>query len=71
MNDQLQHGTRQEGLQPGAEDHGAAESAERLAAARDHLNRLYAAADAILDDIRLGNSNSERFLEQVRQCGGQ
>ena len=69
MNDQLQHGTRQEGLQPGAEGPEAADSAERLAAARDQLNRIYAAADSILDDIRLGNS--ERFLEQVRQSGGQ
>ena len=69
MNDQRQHGTRQEGLLPGPEGPDAAASAERLAAARDQLQRIYAAADSILDDIRLGNS--ERFLEQVRQSGGE
>lgn len=69
MNDQLQHGTQHEGLRPGPQGPEAADSAERLAAARDQLNRIYAAADSILDDIRLGNS--ERFLEQVRQSGGE
>jgi hypothetical protein len=69
MNDQRQHGTRQEGLLPGPAGPDASGSAERLASARDQLERIYAAADAILDDIRLGDS--ERFLEQVRQSGGE
>lgn len=41
----------------------------RLAEARAELARAYAAADAILDEIRL--ESPERFLEQVRQSGGQ
>lgn len=69
MNDQRQRPTRQEGLLPAQEDPDAAASAERLAAARNQLERIYAAADSILEDIRL--SNSERFLEQVRQSGGE
>jgi hypothetical protein len=44
-------------------------SADRLADARGELNRLYAAADAILDGIRQGNST--RFLEQIRQSSGE
>jgi len=41
----------------------------RLVEARAELARAYAAADAILDEIRL--ESPERFLEQVRQSGGQ
>ena len=69
MSDQRQHETRQDTLPPGAPNAEESESAERLAANRDHLERIYATADSILDDIRLGNS--ERFLEQVRQSGGE
>jgi hypothetical protein len=69
MNDQRQHSIRQEGLLPGAADSDAADSAERLASAREQIDRIHAAADSILDEIRL--SNSERFLEQARQSGGE
>jgi hypothetical protein len=69
MNDQRQHGTRQEGLRPVEDGPDAAHSAERLAAARDQLDPIYAAAQSILDGIRSGNS--ERFLEQVQQSGGE
>lgn len=68
MNEQRQHATRQQGLLPGLAP-GASDPAERLAAARAQLERIYAAADSILDDIRLGDN--ERFLDQVRQSGGQ
>jgi hypothetical protein len=44
-------------------------SASRLTNARGELNQLYVAADAILDGIRQGNST--KFLEQVRQSGGE
>lgn len=37
--------------------------------ARAELDALYASADAILDDIRTGNT--EQFLERVRQSGGE
>jgi hypothetical protein len=69
MNEQHQHAAqpREPRLAPaGAEP---TDSGERLAAARVELDRIYAAADAILDRIRL--ANNERFLEQVRQSGGQ
>lgn len=69
MNDQLQHGTRQEGLRPDDDGVDAAHSAERLAEARSQLDPVYAAAQSILDNLRLGNS--ERFLEQVQQSGGE
>ena len=69
MNDQRQHGTRQEESRPGTESPAAADSGERLTAAREQLDRIYAAADSILDNIRLGDN--ERFLEQVRQSGGE
>lgn len=69
MNEQRQHGPRQRALLPGAHDSEPSESDQRLAAAREQLRGIYAAADAILDDIRL--ANNERFLEQARQSGGQ
>ena len=64
---QLLYGTRQHGALPGT--NAADGSAERLAAARDQRQRSLAAADAILDNIH--NADNERFLEQVRQSGGQ
>lgn len=69
MNDQRQLGTRQEALRPGGHGPDDPAATERLAEARNHLDRIYAAADSILDSIRL--AGSERFLEQVRQSGGQ
>lgn len=45
------------------------EDGERLAAARGEIDRLSAAADAILDRIKQGDS--AKFLEQVRQQGGE
>ena len=69
MNEQRQHGTRQQAPLPGAQGPDAAGSAERLAAARDQLERIYAAADVILERIDL--ADNARFLEQARQSGGQ
>jgi len=67
MNDQRQH--QPIPLQLAADEPDAAGSTARLAAARDQLDRIYAAADAILADIH--QSDSARFLEQVRQSGGE
>jgi hypothetical protein len=69
MSEQRIHTTRQESILPRDDDADAVASAERLAASRDQLDRIYAAADAILDDIN--QTNSARFLEQARQSGGQ
>ena len=72
MNDQRQHPTRPQEQLPGpegAETAASAASAERLAASREQLDQIYAAADSILDEIDL--SNNARFLEQVRQSGGE
>ena len=68
MNEQRQHGTS-EIQRAGTGDDETAASAERLARARAQLAGVYAAADAILDGIRL--DDNERFLQQVRQSGGQ
>lgn len=70
MNDLRQHTNQNDGLlrpQGGADDAGA--GAARLGAARGDVAQLNAAADRILDSIRQGNST--RFLDQVRQLGGQ
>jgi hypothetical protein len=48
---------------------GALPSGAGLAATRDRLAELDAAADRIL--ARLGSADSQSFLEQVRQSGGQ
>ena len=69
MNEQRQHGTRQGNPSPGSDDAGSPASTEHLEAARDQVARIFAAADAILDGMR--NTSSERFLDQVRQSGGQ
>jgi hypothetical protein len=69
MNDQGQRGTRQQTPGPGPAAPEEAGSAERLAASRDHLSRIYAAADSILDQIDF--ADNARFLDQVRQSGGQ
>ena len=45
------------------------EAGDRLGEARDRLAELSAAADRVLD--RLGLGDSQAFLEQVRQSGGQ
>ena len=69
MSEQRQHNSVNEGLRAGADGDDPAASAARLARARAELANVYAAADAILDGIRL--DDNERFLEQVRQSGGQ
>jgi hypothetical protein len=69
MSEQRQHDSVNEGLRTGAGGDDPAASEARLAEARAALANVYAAADAILDGIRL--ANQERFLEQVRQSGGQ
>ena len=69
MSDQRQIGPSQCGPLPAPAAGDAPAAAERLAASRDELDRIYASADAILDQI--GLANSARFLEQVRQSGGQ
>lgn len=69
MNDQRQFDPRQQSLLPTPEGPGATGSAERLAAAREGLERIYASADAILD--QLDQASNSRFLEQVRQSGGE
>ena len=69
MSEQRQHDSVNEGLGPNADNDDLSGSVARLADARAKLDSVYAAADAILDGIRLGNS--ERFLDQVRQSGGE
>lgn len=75
MNDQRQFGARQQTAAAGpagpeaADSAGSAGSAQRLAASRDHLSRIYASADSILDQI--DDAGNARFLEQARQSGGQ
>jgi len=69
MSEQRQHDSVNEGLRPHADGVDPSGSEARLAGTRAELDQVYAAADAILDGIRLGNS--ERFLEQVRQSGGE
>jgi hypothetical protein len=69
MSEQRQYDSVDQAQQTGAPGGDPADSESRLAEARAQLAGVYAAADAILDGIRLGNN--ERFLEQVRQSGGQ
>jgi hypothetical protein len=69
MSEQRQHDSVNIVPRTNAEGDDPAGSAARLADARAELAGVYAAADAILDGIR--ESNNERFLEQVRQSGGQ
>ena len=69
MSEQRQHDSSSDAMRPHADGDDAAGGADKLAAARAELDDVYAQADAILDGIRLGDS--ERFLEQVRQSGGQ
>ena len=67
-NEQRQHAAS-DIQRAGSADDDTSASAERLARARAQLASVYAAADAILDGIRL--DDNERFLQQVRQSGGQ
>jgi hypothetical protein len=71
MNQELQHNNVNDALRTGdavgADDPAGGEG--RLAEARNDLAQIYAAADAILDSIRMGDS--QRFLDQVRQSGGE
>jgi hypothetical protein len=69
MNEQRQRNTNDQQQQMGVQGGDGAGSESRLADTRAELANVYAAADAILDGIRLGDN--ERFLEQVRQSGGQ
>lgn len=69
MSEQRLHDTLSEVLNSPAAGDGAADGVARLAGARAELDRVYAAADAILDG--LDPHNSMRFLEQTRQSGGQ
>jgi hypothetical protein len=69
MHDQRQHDARQRGAPPGPDGADDPAAAEQLSAARDSLDRIYAAADAILDQIE--RADNARFLAQVRQAGGQ
>ena len=73
MSEQRQHEDQSDGplrqRASGADAGAAGAGADRLAEARGELDQLYAAADAILDGIRQGDST--RFLEQVRQSGGE
>jgi hypothetical protein len=69
MSEQRQHDKVNAELRTDAGGNDPAGSTARLAEVRAELDNVYAAADAILDGIRVGDS--ERFLEQVRQSGGQ
>lgn len=69
MSEQRQHDNLSDAMRPRASGNDEADGADKLAAARAELNDVYAQADAILDGIRLGDS--ERFLQQIRQSGGQ
>ena len=66
--DQLQRSPSQT-VRPAAGDDDAAASAARLAESRDAFAAIFAAADGILGTLR--NADNQRFLEQVRQSGGQ
>lgn len=69
MSEQRQHDNVNEMQRSDGGPTASTGSEARLAEARAELDQVYAAADAILDGIRLGNS--ERFLNQVRQSGGE
>jgi len=69
MSEQRQHDSVNDAPRLNEDGDDAAASAARLADARANLANVYAAADAILEGIRQGDST--RFLEQVRQSGGQ
>lgn len=69
MNQQRQHDSADQELRGSAGGDDPAASAARLARARAELANVYAAADAILDGIR--QEDNQRFLEQVRQSGGE
>jgi hypothetical protein len=69
MSEQRQHGMRQEASRADKDGPDAENGAARLAATRTQLGAIYAAAESILAGIRVGNS--ERFLEQVQQSGGE
>ena len=69
MSEQRQHDSVSAELRTNADGDDPSGSTARLAGVRAELANVYAAADAILDGIRQGDS--ERFLEQVRQSGGQ
>lgn len=69
MSEQLQHDSVNVVPRANADGDDPAGSVARLAGVRAELAGVYAAADALLDRIR--QSNSERFLQQVRQTGGQ
>jgi methylphosphotriester-DNA--protein-cysteine methyltransferase len=69
MSQLRQHTAQQQPPVPGGGDSADSAAATRLAAARDRLDRVYAAADDIIE--RIGLADSARFLDQVRQSGGQ
>jgi len=69
MSEQRQHTLRQQSLLPGASGSEPPQPDAQLAATREQLGRIFAAADAILDTLR--TADNERFLEQARQSGGQ
>ena len=69
--EQRQHDHVNDSLRPGgaAGPGDSPGSDAKLAEARTRLAQVYAAADAILDGIRMGDS--QRFLDQSRQSGGE
>ena len=69
MSEQRQHDSINVVARTNAEGDDPARSAARLADARAELDQVYAAADAIMEAIRQGDS--ARVLEQMRQSGGQ
>lgn len=56
-------------LRPPAAGNDGINGNERLRQTRVELEDVFAAADAILDGIR--TKDSQRFLEEVRQRGGE
>ena len=69
MSEQRQYDNSTDGPRTRANGDAAAGGRDRLADARAELDQVYAAADAIMEGIRQGDS--ARVLEQMRQSGGQ
>lgn len=68
MSDQQMQSLRQQPLS-GATDAVELGSPEQLEASRAQLDRLFSAADSILAGLR--EQDNTRFLEGLRQAGGQ
>ena len=66
---QQQHAQLPVGVRLGRVGGSAAASGEQLRVGRDRLDKIFAIANSVLENIRV--SNNQRFFEQVRQSGSE